>query len=162
MAEEMKKQILLVVMKDRPGALQKVTGLIARRGYRVDSMTFNRVEGGQLIKLSALVHANESEAEQLRRQVAKIIDTLDVVVLGEDHKTAADMALIRISLGNSDSAGLLGLINGFEARIVGSTGKEITVRMADAPDRIDSFISLVPEERIVELSRTGITALKHK
>ncbi len=160
MADKMEKQILLVVMRDRPGALQKVTGLIARRGYRVDSMNFNRVQEKGTIKLSALVHANEAEAEQLRRQVSKIIDTLEVEVLGEGHRATADMALIRIALCNGDQNSLMGLINGFEARIVGSTGKDITVRMADAPDRIDSFISLVPGERIVELSRTGVTALK--
>ena len=48
----------------------------------------------------------------------------------------------------------------YEGRIVDSTEDELIVELANVPSRIDAFLDVISNFEIVEMSRSGVTAIR--
>jgi len=73
----MKKMISLLV-RNRPGVLSHVAGLVARRGYNVESIAAGPTENESRTRISLVVSGNEAALSQVTKQLGKLIDCIEV------------------------------------------------------------------------------------
>ncbi|WP_304113707.1 acetolactate synthase small subunit, partial [Phascolarctobacterium succinatutens] len=66
------KQILSIVAHNRPGVLMRVTGLISRRGYNIDSLTSGSTQDPEYARMTIVLDADELTIEQVCKQLAKL------------------------------------------------------------------------------------------
>lgn len=75
------KQLLSIIAHNRPGVLSKITGLISRRGYNIDSLMSGTTEKPGYARLTITVDADDRTVDQISRQVEKISEVEKITVL---------------------------------------------------------------------------------
>lgn len=146
---------------NNPGVIAKITSLMARRGYNVESMTAGKTKEKGVSRLTIVVKGDDHGVEQIQKQLNKIIDTVKVYPISRENRVAREMALVKIKLTKGDKSDLFQLITIYNAEIVDTSLGGIIVEITGPSEKIDGFISLLPQNLIVGIARSGIVAM-HK
>lgn len=105
------KQLLSIIAHNRPGVLSKITGLISRRGYNIDSLMSGTTEKPGYARLTITVDADDRTVDQISRQVEKISEVEKITVLKKETSAFAACSSSRctpvISVWRSCSSPLL-------------------------------------------------------
>ena len=67
------KHILSVLVENKSGVLSRVTGMISRRGFNIDSLTVGTTEDETLSRMTIIVEADEMGFEQICKQLHKLV-----------------------------------------------------------------------------------------
>ena len=67
------KHILSVLVENKSGVLSRVTGMISRRGFNIESLTVAPTEDSTMSRLTAIVNADEVGYEQITKQLHKLV-----------------------------------------------------------------------------------------
>jgi acetolactate synthase-1/3 small subunit len=148
-------------VENKPGVLFRAANMFRRRGFNIDSISVGEIEQEDLSRMTITIHGDEDVAEQIVKQVSKLIDVIKVQVLDQEETVQRELALIKIQV--SDSRALSELTNYseiFRNRIIDISRDTLMVEVTGTPDKIDAFIELVSGYGIKEMARTGITALQ--
>ncbi len=153
--------ILGMIVEHRPGVLQKVSSMFRRRGFNIESISVGPTEQRDLARMTITIKEDEATAQQLAKQTQKLIDVLAVKILKPEHLVTRELALVKLHVPDSKSrTDLTNYVNVFRSRIVDMSPESIIVEITGTPDKIDAFLSLVEDFGVIEISRTGITALE--
>ena len=136
-ANSLERIFLSALVYNRTGVLLRVASLFARRGYNVISLTV-------------------AETENL----SKLEDVIKVVKLNESRLVSYELLLIKVHATNSQRTAVLKTINGFGAKVKDIGHTTITAELTGLPSLIDKFIGKMTKHGIIELSRSGLTALE--
>jgi acetolactate synthase-1/3 small subunit len=146
---------------NKPGVMSKITSLITRRGYNVESITVGKTKEKGIARITLVVKGDEQGVEQIQKQLNKIIDTVKVYPISLENRVARELALVKIKLTKGDKSDLFQLINIYNAEIVDTSLGGIVVEITGSSEKIDGFINLLPQNLIVGIARSGIVAM-HK
>ena len=94
------KQLLSIIAHNRPGVLSKITGLISRRGYNIDSLMSGTTEKPGYARLTITVDADDRTVDQISRQVEKISEVEKITVLKKETSALRSMLLIKVHAGD--------------------------------------------------------------
>ncbi|MDD2481010.1 MAG: acetolactate synthase small subunit [Lutispora sp.] len=156
----MSSRVLSILVENRSGVLSKISGLFARRGYNIDSLTVGETEDPHISRMTIVVKDDESIVEQINKQLNKLIDVIKIIELSEQRSVFRELALIKISLNQSNRSVITETVNIFRGNIIDVDNKSIIVEVTGSNDKITAFIELVKPYGIKEMVRTGLTALE--
>lgn len=91
-----KRRVLSVLVKDRPGVMQRVSGLFRRRGFNIDSIAEGPSEREGLARMTLTVKGNEQTIEQVVKQLNKLVDVIKVSELDPERTVERQLALVKI------------------------------------------------------------------
>ncbi len=152
-------RILSVIVNNRTGVLNRVTGLFLRRGFNIQSITVGTTETVELSRMTILLDVDsERDAEQVIKQLHKQIDVIKVSDITEQAIIARELVLLRVNSPLSTRAEIFTLIEPFRATVVDVTRESITIQATGHPDKIEALIALLRPYGIKDLARTGVTA----
>ena len=97
------RRIISVLMENESGALSRVVGLFSQRGYNIDTLTVAPTDDESLSRLTLTTTGDSRMAEQIVKQLHKLIDTLKVNDLTQGSFVERELMLIKITASNGDS-----------------------------------------------------------
>ena len=156
----MEKLSLSALVANHAGVLLRVVGLFSRRGYNIQSLTVSETEDPRFSRMTIVSEAAPVTFRQMEKQLLKLEDVVKVIRLEEDHLIASELALVKVRSLNKDRPAVLRTISKHGARVKDIGHRTITAELTGATDRIDSFIEDMALHGIVEMSRSGMTALE--
>jgi len=68
------RHLVSVLVQDHPGVLQRITALIARRGFNIDSLAVGRTHQAGLSRISLVVSGDDKVVEQVEKQLNRLIE----------------------------------------------------------------------------------------
>ena len=71
------KRIISILLENESGALSRVVGLFAQRGYNIDTLTVAPTDDDTLSRLTLTTQGDDQMAEQIVKQLFKLIDVLE-------------------------------------------------------------------------------------
>ena len=148
------KQLLSIIAHNRPGVLSKITGLISRRGYNIDSLMSGTTEKPGYARLTITVDADDRTVDQISRQVEKISEVEKITVLKKETSALRSMLLIKVHAGDKRME-ILQLAAAFRSHAIDITGDSITF----SEDKLHAFVNALRRYGIVEMVQTGVVAL---
>lgn len=148
-----------VIAINNPGVINKVTGLITRRGFNVESLTAGKTKDPGVSRMTLVVKGDDQGVEQIQKQLNKVIDTVKVSAISLENRVAREMALVKIKLTKGDKSELYQLINLYKGKIIDTSPGGIIVEVTGASSKIDGFIDLLPHNMIVGVARSGVVAM---
>jgi acetolactate synthase-1/3 small subunit len=158
--ESRKTKVISVLVENKPGVLHSVANLFRRRNFNIESITVGATQQQDIARMTITVNADEKTLDQVVKQVAKQIDTLTVEELEQGTFVMRELALIKVKITNSkERSDVINFVNVFRGRIIDVSTDSITVEITGGPDKIDAFLNLMKTFGVLELARTGITAL---
>lgn len=154
------RHVLSVTVRDQPGALVRIASLFARRGFNIESLSVAQSETPGLSRTTFVVQGDDPTIEQVKKQLRKLIDVLEVV----DHSAAKyvdrELMLIRVRVNGPDErVEIRQVAQDFRARIVDVARAALIFEVTGDEGKIDAFIEQMRPFGIVELMRTGRVAL---
>jgi acetolactate synthase-1/3 small subunit len=160
MSEQGKKHILVALVENKPGVLNRVASLFRRRNFNVDSLAVGRTHKPHLSRMTIVVDSTRMDARRIATNLFKLINVVDVAVVSQEPHISRDLALIKVRANDAQSRNTLTQIcDRYPSRIV-DIGPEVAILEIAAPDDIvEALIEDVKPLGIVELVRTGVVAM---
>lgn len=156
----MQKYILSVVVQNNSGVLARVSSLFGRRGYNIDSLTVSETNNPQISRMSIIVRGDEAILEQIIKQVSKLEETISIAHLQEEEAFCKEMVFVRLLASDAQQRdGIRQVADVYNASILDSRDDSMIVQMSDVPSRIDAFIAVIGSYDILEMCRSGVTAI---
>ena len=158
--EDQKAKVISVLVENKPGVLHGVSNLFRRRNFNIESITVGPSEQIDIARMTITVNGDEKTLEQVVKQLAKLIDVLKVEELESGHFVMRELALIKVNVPTpKDRSDIINCVEVFRGRIIDVATDSLTVEITGTPDKLDAFLNLMKTTGVIELARTGITAL---
>jgi acetolactate synthase-1/3 small subunit len=152
--------VLVALVEDRPGVMQRVSGLFRKRNFNIDSITVGHSEKEGISRITLTVAGDESILEQVIKQLNKLIEVVKVTKLDSENSVTRELALIKIKVKNEVArADIVQYTNIFRGRIVDVRKDSMIVEITGDRQKLEAFIESVESFGVVELAKTGVTAM---
>ena len=153
------RHVLSALVQNQPGVLAHVSGMLASRGFNIDSLAVGETEQPELSRMTFVVTGDDATLEQVRKQLAKIVTVVRVVDISSEDFVERDLMLIKINAPPEKRVEILQIVEMFRGRIVDVSLGHLMVEISGREQKIEAFIELMRPYGIVELARTGRIAL---
>ncbi len=155
-----KTSVIAALVENKPGVLHSVANMFRRRGYNIESITVGHTEQKGVTRMTITVSGDEKTLEQITKQMNKLIDVIKVNQLEPDSIVTRELALVKISVPDVKSrSDIINCVEVFRGRVVDVSPESLMVEITGTPDKLDAFFNLMKTYGIIELARTGLTAL---
>lgn len=153
------RRIITLTVQNRSGVLNRVTGMLHRRQFNIESISVGATETPNESKMTLVVDVSDSQKlEQLTKQLNKQIDVIKVSDITDKAIVARELALIKVASSPQLSNEIQALITPFRASVIDISKDSITVQVTGKPDKTEALIALLRPYGIKELAKTGVTA----
>ena len=158
--ENGKTKVIAALVENKPGVLHSVANMFRRRDFNIESITVGPTEQEDLSRMTITVNGDEKTLEQVVKQMSKLIDVVKVSRLEPENIVTRELSLIKVNIpDNKSRSDVINCVEVFRGRVVDVSPTSLTMEITGTPDKIDAFLNLMRTYGIMELARTGLTAL---
>lgn len=154
-----RRHILTLLVENRIGVLARIAGLIASKGYNINSVSVGETMDNSLSRITLVVHGDEWVMEQVVKQLNRLIDVVKVVDLTEEDFVEREMILVRVNAETPNRAEILRIADIFRAKVVDVTHRSFTLEASGDEDKMQALLELLRPFGIQEFVRTGRIAI---
>lgn len=160
MAEPVKRHVLSALVQNVPGVLAHISGMLASRGYNIDSLAVGETENPHLSRMTFVIVGDDRVQQQISKQLQKIVTVVEVQDISSKDFVERDLALIKVSAppGGARSE-IRELVDIFRGRIVDVGPSEVMIEISGRENKVKAFIDRIAPFGITELVRTGRIAM---
>ncbi|HRF98238.1 MAG TPA: acetolactate synthase small subunit, partial [Aggregatilineales bacterium] len=160
MSDNTSKQVVVALVENKPGVLNRVASMFRRRNYNVDSLTVGRTHKGHVSRMTIVVDVARTDVKQIVSNLYKLVNVIDVKALTGEPHVSRDLALIKVRTDDADSRNaVVEVCDRYPARIVDIGVKYAIVEITAQEDLVEHLIDELRPIGIVELVRTGVVAM---
>jgi acetolactate synthase-1/3 small subunit len=154
------RHVLSALVQNVPGVLAHISGMLASRGYNIDSLAVGETEIPDLSRITFVVVGDDSVLSQVRKQLEKIVTVVKVTDISARDYVERDLMLITVQASRGGSrTEILELANIFRGRVVDVGIEQLMIEIAGQESKIEAFIDRMRPFGIIELVRTGRIAM---
>ena len=154
------RHVLSAVVQNVPGVLAHISGMLASRGYNIDSLAVGETEDPNLSRMTFVLVGDDHVLEQVRKQLEKIVTVVRVLDVSSQDFVERDLMLIKVNAEAGSSRNEIHeLAEIFRGKIVDVGRSEVIVEISGTENKIVAFIDLMRPFGIRELVRTGRIAM---
>ncbi|MDR0381731.1 MAG: acetolactate synthase small subunit [Oscillospiraceae bacterium] len=151
--------VLSVLVNNQFGVLTRIAGLFARRGYNIDALTVAETENPAFSRMTVVVGGDDYVLEQIVKQLMKQVDVRSVERLTRKDAIFRELLLVKVGSDPETRQDILALAGLFDARVTDWSEHALTIELTDQPDIITALIDRLRAYPILEICRTGLTAI---
>ncbi|MGD9677294.1 MAG: acetolactate synthase small subunit [Vulcanibacillus sp.] len=156
----MERHVLSILVENQAGVLSRVAGLFTRRGYNIDSLTVGETTDSKISRMTIVVRGDEYILEQIRKQLNKLIDVIEIVQLMPENSVYRELAIIKVKADTTNRAEIFETVNIFRGKIIDIASGSVIVEATGDEKKISALVEILTPYGIKELVRTGLTALE--
>jgi acetolactate synthase-1/3 small subunit len=153
------RHVLSALVQNQPGVLAQISGMLASRNFNIDSLAVGETEDEKLSRMTFVVHGDDAELEQVRKQLDKVITVVQVQDISSEDFVERDLMLLKVQATPQQRVEISLLVEMFRGRVVDISRDSLMVEIAGQERKIEAFIALMRPYGILELARTGRIAL---
>ncbi|WP_372626881.1 acetolactate synthase small subunit [Arsukibacterium sp.] len=153
------RHIISVLLENESGALARLVGLFAQRGYNIDSLTVAPTEDATLSRLTLVTHGNDQVIEQITKQLHKLIEVVKLTDLNESAHLERELMLIKVKASGAARDEVKRCADIFRGQIIDVTASTYTVQLVGTSDKLDAFIQALSGTAILEVVRSGVSGI---
>lgn len=155
----MEKVVFSILVDNTSGVLSRIAGLFSRRGYNIDSLTVGETADPRYSRMTVVARGDEQILDQIVKQLAKLIDVVDIKVLEEESSVNRELVLVKVRADAADRQSIIAIANVFRGSIIDVGKDSLIIELTGQQSKLDAFVELLRGYEILELARTGITGL---
>lgn len=153
------RHIISILMENEPGALARVVGLFAQRGYNIETLTVAPTEDPTLSRLTMTTNGDDRKIEQVTKQLNKLIEVVKLIDLSEGPHIERELMLIKVKATGAQREEIKRTADIFRGQIVDVTPTVYTIQLAGTTDKLQAFIDAIGSACILETVRSGVSGI---
>ena len=156
---DMKRRAMLIFTLDRPGVLNKISMLIRRKMYNVDTLTVCKTLRPGISRMTlTLREDSDAKMVQVIRQVEKMTEVIAARELDIHQSFWREVAIVKFE---AEPERFARLQEDYVFEVLDRQNHELfIVQIAGTSQKIDDFLEAIGSDKIVEAARSGFTALE--
>ncbi len=154
------RHVLSALVQNVPGVLAHISGMLASRGFNIDSLAVGETENKVLSRMTFVVVGDDRVLEQVRKQLEKIVTVVRVIDVSSRDFVERDLLLVKVQAPSGPRrAEIRELVDIFRGRIVDVGPDELMIEISGRENKVQAFIERIRPYGITELVRTGRVAM---
>ncbi|MDO8615972.1 MAG: acetolactate synthase small subunit [Dehalococcoidia bacterium] len=149
---------IIALVEDRPGVLNRIASKWRQRGFNIESLAVGHSEKPGLSRMTFVVDA-DTNAEQVVKQLDKLVDVVDIRDISHEDIVAREMALIKIRTDRGSRSQIIDIAELFHADVLDVEPDSIIIEATGDEQKINALVNLLKDYEIIELVRTGRVAM---
>src|SRR5947209_7783743 len=146
------RHVLSALVQNQPGVLAHISGMLASRDFNIDSLAVGETEDPHLSRMTFVVHGDDAELEQVRKQLDKIVTVVRVQDISSEDFVERDLMLLKVKATQQQRMEIHLLVEMFRARVVDISSDDVMVEISGKESKIEAFIDLMRPYGILELA----------
>ena len=153
------RHVLSALVQNQPGVLAHISGMLASRGFNIESLAVGETEDKNLSRMTFVVHGTNAELEQVRKQLDKVVTAVRVDDISSENFIERDLMLIKVQAMPTQRVEISLLVEMFRGKVVDIGTVTLVIEISGQETKVVAFIDLMRPYGIIELARTGRIAL---
>ncbi|MBO7147889.1 MAG: acetolactate synthase small subunit [Lentisphaeria bacterium] len=159
MEKDVRQHTISVLVENKFGALARIAGLFSGRGYNIESLTVNHTHDPNLSRMTIVTKGDDDVLEQIGKQLNKLVDVVEVTELDSSDYLELELAIIKVHTTAVTRVAIVQLVELFNGNIPNVNKDELCIAISGSPQKIEHFLTLMSDFKIIEIARTGSTAV---
>ena len=156
---DLRRHVLVAIVMDRPGVLNRVSSLMRARNFNIDSLAVSKTDQPDMSRMTITLHGDDVAVEQAAKQLYRLIDVLKVQDVTSEPTVEHELAFVKIRATDATRSEILRLVELSRGRVVDLADGSVIVEVTGTEAEIDAFVALVRTYGIKELVRTGAVVM---
>jgi acetolactate synthase-1/3 small subunit len=155
---KIKAHTIIALVEDRPGVLNRIASKWRQRGFNIESLAVGHSEKPGLSRMTFVVDS-DANAEQVVKQLDKLVDVVDIRDISHEDIVAREMAIIKVRANKEQRSAIIDITEVFKAEVLDVSPESMIIEATGEEIKIDSLVNLLKDYDIIELVRTGKVAM---
>lgn len=152
------RHLISMLLQNEAGALARVAGLFASRGYNIESLTVAATHAVDASRLTLVVFGDDAVVEQIIKQTAKLVDVIEIEEITRREHVERELLVARVE---ASGAAVDACLSQFGARLLQRLGGQSLAEFTGRAEEVDAFLdALGGVGHIVDHARSGIAAIE--
>ena len=156
---EQRRHVLVAIVNNRPGVLNRVASLMRARNFNIESLAVSHLDDPEISRMTITLRADDVLVEQATKQLYKIIDVLKVQDVTDEPTVQHELALVKVRATDRTRGELISIVEMYRARIVDMAPEAVIVETTGTESEVDALIALLRGYGIKEMVRTGTVVM---
>ena len=154
------KQTLILFMQDEPGVLNRISSLVRRRNFNIDSIVAGRTEINGITRMTLVVNEpNEAKRINIYNNLKRLVDVYDVVDATKENCHVREHALVKISLKHDEIHEIDKLVLAGNCKILDQDPNCMILEISGDESTVEENINILSKFEVLELLRSGKMAM---
>lgn len=153
------QHILIALVEDKPGVLNRVASLFRRRGFNIESLTVGHTDQPGISRMTIVMDSDSVSAERVTSYLYKLVNVIQVEDLTNCPSVSRDLAMIKVGVTTTNRTEIIQLVDVFRARIVDVANDSMIIEITGDWEKIDGFVEVLRPYGIMEMVRTGLVSM---
>ena len=154
------KHTISCLVENHFGVLARISGLISARGFNIDSLTVGTTEDPTISRMTIVVDADAVKLEQVKSQLNRLVDVIEVKELKEGGYLDREILLARVTANGQTRGAIEMLAKRFGARVADASEQSVVIEATGDTKTLDQLVEQLRAHQITKLVRTGRVALE--
>ena len=159
MSETTNRVVISVLVDNQPNVLSRVVSLFGRRGFNIDSLTVSATNDPALSRITVVFSSTPRSVQQLLTQTEKLEVVREVFTLDNSDSLFRELLLIKLKAGEEERTALKEIVDIYRGKIIDLKKDSLIIELTGEPAKMDAFLDMVDGYEILEVCRTGMTAV---
>ena len=124
------------------------------------ALTVGETENSEISRITIMLYGDEYVLEQIQKQLTKLEDVISITELKKEESVFRELVLIKVAADDATRAAVVEISNIFRAKVIDIAKDSITLEITGEQNKAQAFIELMEPYGVLELARTGLTALE--
>lgn len=157
--ESNKRRVISLLVDNQSGVLARVSNLFCRRGFNIDSLTVSATNDPAVSRITVTITSDDKALKQLILQTERLEVTRQVFVLDGEKSLERELLLLKVA-SDVQPQRAAEIASIYKAKIIDLSPDSMVFELIGKPDKIDAFLKMFTDYKILEQCRTGVTALE--
>ncbi len=153
------RHTLSVLVENTPGALARISGLFARRGFNIDSLAVGPTEHPDVSRMTIVVNVEPQALEQVTKQLNKLVNVIKIVQLEHGAGVERELVLVKVRADANTRGQVLETVQLFRAKVVDVDPEAVTIEVTGNPDKLAAMLRVLEPFGVRELVQSGMVAI---
>lgn len=155
----MQRHLISVLIENEAGSLSRLVGLFSQRGYNIEMLNVAPTEDPTMSRLTLTTITSPEKIEQVTKQLHKLIEVVKVINLTDNVHVERELMLLKVRATGNVREEVKRSADIFRAQIVDVTANLYTIQIVGDTEKLDGFIDVIGQERILEVVRSGVIGI---
>ncbi|MDD3652634.1 MAG: acetolactate synthase small subunit [Desulfotomaculaceae bacterium] len=154
------KHTLAVLVSNKPGVLARISGLLSRRVFNIESIAAGYTEEPGITRITIVVQGDDYILDQVIKQLTKLVDIIRIAKLDQEDSVERELALIKVNVEVDRRSDIVNIVTVFRANIIDVSKETMIIEILGDEKKINAFCAVLNDYGIVEMVRTGKVSLQ--
>jgi acetolactate synthase-1/3 small subunit len=152
------RSVISILVENHYGVLARIASMFNRRSFNIDSIAASETIDPGITRITITVHADQNTLKQMLLQTERLEEVRKVFVLSSDS-LQRELLLIKVECNPKILPALRDIAGVYKAKIIDLSPESLVMELTGKPEKIDGFLKMFGNYNVLEMCRTGITAL---